>query len=486
MTGPGRFALACVVGAAVLMAIALDAPAGADDGAQLPPPLPTAETATQADRQPTIPWSARDLAKRFPDPDDGADRATFSGTARCIECHEERDESLRTSFHAKLTFAKPVGEAAARDAAEEGAAESADTALPSARGAEPEGGGCEACHGAGREHSESDGDELIRHPWDVPAQEMIGVCIRCHADVLELPIDEHRDWISGAEDEMRSCTKCHEIHVDRTDPAHAEKTGPFATVKDLARVAQSIPAARCIECHDDFHPQMKRSGHADLLTEGAGCGSCHGNGSLHETSGGRPQLIVNPERQKARDADRNCTTCHGNNAVVQRWTCSEHAKEGTSCITCHDANAPRGRTLRKSEYELCGSCHLDVKASFRLPNGHKVARGRVACSDCHDPHDNPRRVRNRDVRLRACAKCHVEKAGPFVHDHGIKRSEGCIACHSPHGSVNDRLLTFRRMKSQCLQCHPETPHDLGQRRYDNCIACHVEIHGSDIDRLFLR
>jgi DmsE family decaheme c-type cytochrome len=432
---------------------------GARAGAAEDSPQAVADDGDTAVAQAITPWSAEDLARRFPDPDAGADAEAFAGTPRCIECHEERRDTLETSFHASLN-------------AEER--------------------GCEACHGAGHEHSESDGIEFVRHPWDAPAEEMVGVCIRCHTDVLEKPIRGHRTWTAAEGRDVRACSTCHEIHVDRSLAAHSKETGPFRDIAALNKVAESIPASRCIECHSDYHPEFARSGHADLgaeadpSTDAPLCGACHGNGSLHETSGGRAGLIINPAHQQPLDADRGCNSCHGGGAIVQRWTCSEHAKEGTTCITCHDANAPRGRTLRASEYELCGSCHLDVKASFRLPNGHKVARGRVTCSDCHDPHDNPQRVRSRDVRERSCGKCHGEKVGPFVHDHGIKRTEGCIACHAPHGSVNDRMLTFKRMKPQCLQCHPGSSHDLSQRRYDNCIACHVEIHGSDLDRYFLR
>jgi DmsE family decaheme c-type cytochrome len=178
--------------------------------------------------------------------------------------------------------------------------------------------------------------------------------------------------------------------------------------------------------------------------------------------------------------------CHASGDSVARWTCSEHAREGVSCVACHDPNAPRGKTLRGSEFELCGSCHTDVQAKFRLANRHRVAEGRIACSDCHDPHGNTGKLRDADLRLRVCGDCHTEKTQPFLHDHGIKRGEGCIACHDPHGSVNRRMLSFASMKALCIQCHPETPHDLGQRRFDNCIACHSEIHGSDLDRNFRR
>jgi DmsE family decaheme c-type cytochrome len=418
----------------------------------------TAARASDEDGAPPA-WSAADLALRFPDPDSGADSADFAGAAACGACHEDREASLRTSFHAALMGTAEGGVA-----------------------------GCEACHGAGRSHAESDGEERVRHPLDVPAREMNGVCLRCHADVLTAPVRGHRQWTDPEPDDpdVRACTECHEVHVDRTRPEHAADTGPFRDIAGLAEVSESIPASRCIGCHPGFHPEMRRSGHADLLMEGERCETCHGPGSLHEASGGRARLIVSPARQPIEASNAGCNGCHAGGAVVQRWTCSEHAREGTGCVTCHDANAARGRTLRGSQLELCGGCHTDVKASFRLPNRHKVDRGRVLCTDCHDPHANRSRVRDRDVRVRSCEGCHAEKTGPFLHDHGIKRTEGCIACHAPHGSVNPRLLTHRRTKPLCLQCHPETPHDLAAKRFDSCISCHVEIHGSDIDRLFLR
>ncbi len=402
-------------------------------------------------------FTASVLSKRFPDPDAKADDDAFVGTAACAECHEERHGSLLTSFHA-------------------GVLERTDSR------------GCETCHGPGKEHAETEGDEPLRDPFAADAEELLGLCLRCHAGVLTHDRGSHRAWVfpAGPSGDPRSCTQCHEVHVDREDPAFRRGTGRFRTRAQLAKHAEWIPARRCIECHADFHPQMARSGHANLVTEDKQCGTCHGNGSLHAGSAGRAALILHAPQQHAKDVNEGCLDCHRGGDAVMRWTCAEHARERIRCTTCHDPNAARGKTIRAPEYELCGSCHTDVAASFRLPNGHAVARGRVKCSDCHDPHGNRGRVRDRHVRQRSCARCHAEKTGPFLHDHGIKRTEGCMACHAPHGSPHKRALTHPRIKPLCLQCHPETPHDLAQRRYDNCIRCHTEIHGSDLDRLYRR
>jgi DmsE family decaheme c-type cytochrome len=398
---------------------------------------------------------------RYPDPDHAATDGDYAGSLECKECHEDRWDSLGTSFHATLRAQK--------------------------KGTHR---GCESCHGPGFLHFEAGGEGLIRHPGKVTQRVSNGACITCHADVLTEPKFGHRAWVEGADAQRGAarCVDCHLVHLDRTAAAHRRDGVRARRVEDLAEIAEPVPAATCIACHPRFHPEMRRSGHADLATGTPACAACHGNGSLHVASGGRAAFIVDPEEQPAKLLDRSCNSCHSSGESMQRWTCAEHGREGVSCIVCHDANAPRGKTLRAPEYQLCGSCHQDVTASFRLPNGHDVADGKQTCSSCHDPHGNTSRVRDLDVRLKACTNCHQEKRGPFFHDHGIKRTEGCTACHLPHGSANRRLLTHTRTRELCLQCHSEVPrsHDLRSARYQNCIACHSEIHGSDIDRLFRR
>lgn len=438
--------LAIVAGLAVAMTVAIGALVFAGPGDR------TAAAGDEADA-----WSHENLVKQFPPPDAKAPEDDFVGNGECKECHEDRVKTLGTSFHAAMRSEKKSNSK-----------------------------GCEACHGPGREHTDSAGEEPIRNPAKATADKTIAVCITCHAEVLEKPSHGHRAWIHAKGTDLRSCTTCHSVHIDKSLPAFDEKTGPFHDRKSLNAVAQPVSPKLCATCHTTFHPDMARSGHAHLLREDPGCAACHGNASLHAQSGGREELIIDPDHLSAKEADATCNECHAKADVKARWTCAEHSREKVTCITCHDANAAKGHTLRGSEFELCGGCHKDIQAKFRMPNRHRVAEGRVACSDCHDPHGNTSKLRDLDLRLRVCGECHSEKTQPFLFDHGIKQSEGCIACHDPHGSTNRRMLTHSTMRPLCLQCHPETPHDMSKRKYDNCIACHSEIHGSDFDKAMRR
>ena len=145
-----------------------------------------------------------------------------------------------------------------------------------------------------------------------------------------------------------------------------------------------------------------------------GCESCHGPGSLHVKAGGGAGPIINP---------------------------------------------------RKSP-ETCFQCHLEVRAAFQLPHHHPVPEGKMSCADCHELHKGIA-IKGRQTNIQAKAQSrwpcvpqrkrnvlpvsHTDKRGPFVFEHEALR-QGCVVCHSPHGSVNQRMLNERNA-TLCLKCH---------------------------------
>jgi len=209
----------------------------------------------------------------------------------------------------------------------------------------------------------------------------------------------------------------------------------------------------CADCHANITRVFPASPHARLHVESAGmpgqngCESCHGPGSKHAASGGngREKFIINP-----------------------------------------------GKNL-----EACFQCHLAEQAEFHFPQHHPVVEGKMNCVQCHDPH-------GRDImkpagglasaRLnQSCASCHREQTKPVIFEHAALR-EGCTVCHSPHGSINPKMLTVRD-SNLCLRCHAQTQRQgtagtitIGNvnhttfLRYGTCWAagCHTAIHGSNV------
>lgn len=244
---------------------------------------------------------------------------------------------------------------------------------------------------------------------------------------------------------------------------------------------------------------------------GSGCESCHGAGKAHMENPS-PDSIRNKKTLSsltAEEKNRACLSCHGE---VYRSKKSArhntHAKVGVTCWDCHpDAlHIPAGSEvgsnrsamaapfMAKNPNEACLRCHEDQRMDFALPYRHPVDRGQIRCWDCHGVHAEDPALSASEAKVTAlCTKCHREQEGPFVWRHLAVDDGSCMACHTPHASVNPRLL-MESSNGLCVRCHFETSfptvgavnHAHRLDRHARCLDCHTATHGSNVSDTFLR
>ena len=287
----------------------------------------------------------------------------------------------------------------------------------------------------------------------------------------------------------------------------------------MGLAADYVGSQVCKTCHPDIFSTFFKNAHYKSVASGretpenTGCEGCHGPGNAHvEAHGGKATIVAFSELSPGKILE-TCLRCHGQTIARSNIRRSVHTEEDVVCTNCHSIHkSPTPKfLLAKRQTDLCYSCHSSVRAQFSMPFKHRVNEGVVECTDCHNPHgasaptwrmaSRPRMVDQAEANEEPCLGCHADKRGPFVYEHAAVRVEGCKSCHSPHGSMNARLLKHPVVFTICTECHNgmgtfgrrndgivhlDQLHNLADPRYQNCTTCHPRIHGSNADPFFMR
>ncbi len=259
--------------------------------------------------------------------------------------------------------------------------------------------------------------------------------------------------------------------------------------------------ANCTHCHSETEEvpvlsigKTKHGTVADGRTPS--CTSCHGQSDTHANKPADAKERPKPERMFGKKSttgadaqNQACLTCHQGGERMQ-WQTSLHASRDTTCTSCHQVHTAHDKVRdRQAQTEVCFACHKEQRAQFRKTSRHPIAEGKVACSDCHNPHGSagPKNM-VRDNVNDTCYSCHMEKRGPFVRTHQPVQ-EDCSICHNPHGTTTPNLLKART-PFLCQSCHEPTSHrgNLGSLTGTStsantlargCLNCHTQIHGTN-------
>ncbi|MCK9380894.1 MAG: DmsE family decaheme c-type cytochrome [Sulfuritalea sp.] len=286
---------------------------------------------------------------------------------------------------------------------------------------------------------------------------------------------------------------------------------PAASAKDIVLQGD----AQCTRCHDEADgPQLlaigktKHGTNADNRTPS--CTSCHGESASHKDfkgSGKPPKPAITFGKTTANQASERsgaCLTCHQKDATRSHWAGSTHETKDVACSSCHTVHAAKDKARdKRTQTEVCFTCHKEQRAQVNRPSHHPIMEGKVACSDCHNPHGSVApKLMKRNSTNETCYQCHMEKRGPFVHNHEPV-GEDCSNCHNPHGTTAEFLLKAR-VPFLCHQCHTphggfipqlvgsQTPAILAGQAVSGlgkgttnvtqgraCMNCHTQVHGSN-------
>lgn len=258
--------------------------------------------------------------------------AGYAGTASCLDCHAREGAVFAGTVKGRVLVSRP------RDKHE---------AL-----------GCESCHGPGKTHEQSGGEEpgqLVsfgpKSKTTVKARD--AVCLSCHEKTARV------NW-QGSAHETRNvpCTGCHTLMHSVSDRSNLR--------------AASVPTV-CASCHQQRASQMLRASHMPVGEKKMDCTACH-----------NPHGSPNDKLLVATSVNEVCYTCHAEKRGPFLW---QHPPVIESCANCHDSHGTaHEKLLRVPKPRLCQQCH-DPTSHPTQPRGitatdARFIRGRQ-CSDCH-------------------------------------------------------------------------------------------------------
>jgi len=284
-------------------------------------------------------------------------------------------------------------------------------------------------------------------------------CVDCHKDLKASPHAQTPAKVT--------CSTCHaDEQKAYSHSYHASTKKPDGSV-----------SADCEDCHGNAHTILPGSdpkspvSHANIP---ATCGTCHGQKTLMEASGGSAQGFTAYQDSVHGKAVKNgsttaavCTDCHGTHEILS-------------------PSDPKSPVAKANIPATCGTCHdKESQAFVKSIHGQAVAKGNQmapVCTDCHgihsikSPSDPSSPVSEQNLSRNTCVRCHAGvtltqefgvpggRTTSYMDSyHGLAAQGGslvaanCASCHGVHdilpSSDPQSKVNPANLQKTCGQCH---------------------------------
>ncbi|MGI8785407.1 MAG: tetratricopeptide repeat protein [Acidobacteriota bacterium] len=203
---------------------------------------------------------------------------------------------------------------------------------------------------------------------------------------------------------------------------------------------------QCVVCHAGLAKPVRGGLNLYLdppfQTLAIGCERCHGPGQQHaelNRSGeveAAARAIVNPRKLPKQLRDNVCDQCHlrGDARVLRPGRSEGDFRPGQPLDeTIAIFSVPLQIKGERGEV-FPGISHV---AQIRSSSCWKATAGELACTTCHDPHQEPRATARVDHYKSRCLTCHKlqECAARPETRHATSPPDNCVGCHMPKSQV---------------------------------------------------
>ncbi len=330
-----------------------------------------------------------------------------------------------------------------------------------------EGIGCEACHGKGKKHAESEDPNDIVNPDKLTKERRDMICEQCHtdgnstvADASELPFpvafkpgDDITKYFS---DFFMPKPKSKDWYWGTVDYKERHRMFMFWRSKFYSE------SRACDVCGFDRNikkksAKMSRGSGSGYMTRNQYCGTCH-----------RTTFENYTKHSRHSQSSANCTDCHLPKLAPSndRYSIHDHkfdfSRPEPDCIDCH-------YTVADSEdLRLSDPLFLHIQEKFFDKKYSKNAKF-DKCNYCHYNLDE-KHITDNGGSGTDCSKCHYSKKSSEYYKHsfrtldisGAKDSNDlCKRCHEMtmsyhhkhHATPEIKVKLEGTVNESCKRCH---------------------------------